>query len=116
MSDAHLVQLIGDGLCIAVAVEEGVGDDKDFFLAHDVFQFIKSDSQAALFDIEFFGGSEPEHVFSPFGDGLDVHQVFDTDIFGDGVASPGTAAECERGCQLKIVKVAYASLGRGRVD
>ena len=33
---AHLIQLVGDGLGVAVVVQEGVGNDEGPLLAHDV--------------------------------------------------------------------------------
>ena len=105
-----------DGLGIAVLVQEGVGDDEGFLLAHDVLQLIQSHRQAALLEINLFRRTEPQHVLSPLGDGLDVEQVLDAHVLGDRVAAPGAAAQRQGGRQLEVVQVADAAVGGGGVD
>ena len=116
VGDAHLVQAVGHGLGVAVMIEEAVGDDKDLLLAQHLFQLAQGHGQAALLDVHLFRRAEPQHVLSPLGDGLDVEQVLHANIFADGVAAPGAAAQREGGGQLEIVQIADAALGGGGVD
>ena len=114
--NAHFVELLFNRLGVAVIVKERVGNNKRLFLAHDRFQFVKRNRQAAFFEIHLFGCAEPQHIFPSFGNGFDIQQMFDTDVFGNRVAAPGAAAECQRGCQFEVVKVADTALGRRCVD
>ena len=93
MGDAHLVELIGDGLGIAVLVEEGVGHDESLLFAHNGLQLSQGHRQAAFLEVDLFRRAEPQHILSPLGDGLDVEQVLDAHVLGDGVAAPGAAAQ-----------------------
>ena len=114
--NAHFVEFLFNRLGVAVIVKERVGNNKRLFLAHDRFQFVKRNRQAAFFEIHLFGCAEPQHIFPSFGNGFDIQQMFDTDVFGNRVAAPGAAAKCQRGCQFEVVKVADAALGRRCVD
>ena len=114
--NAHFVELLFNRLGVAVIVKERVGNNKRLFLAHDGFQLVKRNRQAAFFEIHLFGCAEPQHIFPSFGNGFDIQQMFDTDVFGNRVAAPGAAAECQRGCQFEVVKVADTALGRRCVD
>ena len=79
-------------------------------------QLVERDRQAALLDVNLGRGAEPEHILSPFGDGLDVQKMLDAHVFGDGVAAPGAAAEGEGGRELEVIQVADAAEGRRGVD
>ena len=70
--DAHLVELVGHRLGVAVFVEERIGHDKGALFAEHVFQFVQRDRQAASLEVDFIGRAEPEHILSPLGDGFDV--------------------------------------------
>ena len=109
--DAQRVQFFGDGLGVTVVIEEIVGHDEGFLLAHHVLQLIQRHRQAALLDIHLFRRAEPQHVLSPFGHGFDVQQVLDAHIFGYGVAAPAAAAQGEGGGHFEIVQIADAALG-----
>ena len=114
--DSHAVQLIGDALGKAVLVQEAVGYDKCLFLAHNGFQFVKSNRETALLKINLFRCSEPKHIFSPLRNGLDIDQVLDAYVLRYTVSAPRTATKGERGSQLEVVKVADTALRRGSVD
>ena len=113
--NAHLVELIGNRLGVTVVIQEAVGDDERLLLAHNGLQLVKCNGQAALLKINLLRRSEPKHIFSPLGNGLDVDQVLDTDIFGNAVAAPGAATQRQRGRQLEVVKVADAALRGGGI-
>ena len=86
--NAHLVELTLDRLCVAVRVQEAVGDDEGFLFIHNGAQLVESDGQTALLDIYLFRRSEPKHIVPPLGYGLDVQQVLDADVLVDRVAAP----------------------------
>ena len=54
--------------------------------------------------------AEPQHILSPLGNGLDIQQVLNTNVLGNGVAAPGAAAQCEGRSKLEVVEVADATL------
>ena len=112
VGDAHFVQLVFNGLRVAVIVQEAVRDDKCLFMS---FQLGQGDGQAALFEIDLFRRTEPEHVFPPDGDGFDVQQMLDAHVLGHGVAAPASAAQGEGGGQLEVVQVADAALSGGGI-
>ena len=89
---------------------------KAFFLPSTVVQLAQGHGQAALLDVYLFRRAEPQHILSPLGDGLDVQQVLDANVLGDGVAAPGAAAERQGGRELEVVEVADAALRGGGVD
>ena len=113
---AHLVEAVCYHLRVAVVVEEAVGHYEYLLFAEHFLELAQRDRQAALLYVCFLRRAEPEHVLSPFGDGLDVEQVLHADVLRDGVAAPRAAAERERGRRVEVVDVAYAALRRGRVD
>ena len=90
-----------------------VGDDKGAFFA---FQLAQRLIDGSAFEINFRGNPEPQHIFSPFGNGFVIQQMFDANVFADGVSAPGTAAERQRRLQLEIEQVADAALRRRRID
>ena len=116
MLNAHLIELICDRLCVSVMIEEGIGDDKRLFLVHDVLQLVKRYGQAALLDVDLFGGAEPEHIFSPLGYCFYIQKVLYADILRNAVAAPRAAAEGQRGRELEVIEIADAALRRGGVD
>ena len=114
--DAHLVQLLLDRFDIAVLIQEGVGDDEAFLLAHHSAQLIQCNRHAALLHIYLLRRSKPQHILSPLSDGLDVQQMFYPNVFGNRVSAPGTAAQSERRGELEVVQVADAAVGGWGVD
>ena len=113
---AELVELVGHGFGEAVLVEESVGHDEGALSAERVFELVKRDGRAALFDINLFGSSEPKHILSPFGDGLDIQQVLYADVFADAVAAPGAASERKRRRELEVIKISDPAVRGGSVD
>ncbi len=111
--DPHLVQLLFDGLDVAVLIQEGIGDDERLFLVHDGAELIQSDRHAALLEVDLFRRPEPQHVLSPLGHGLDVEQVLDAHVLADRVAAPGAAAQRQGRSQLKVIQVADAAWEEG---
>ena len=114
--DAHLVELVGDGLRISIMIQKTVRDNKSLLFSHDIFEFVKGDGEATLLDVHLFGCSEPQHILSPFRDGLDVDKVFDAHVLADAVAAPAAAPEGEGGGELEVVDVADAALRRGGIE
>ena len=110
MLDSHFVEFIGDGLGVAVVVQETIGDDKRLLFAHNVFEFVKSDGQAALLHIDLLRHSEPKHIFSPLRNRFDIDKVLDSDVFRHGVTAPTSAAEGEGRSEFEVVQVADAAL------
>ena len=108
VGDPHGVQLLLHRLGVAVLVQEGVGDDKGLLI---IFQFGQSHGQAALLEINLFRRAEPEHILPPNCHCLDVQQVLDAHVLGNGVAAPGAAAQRQGGSQLEVVQVADAAVG-----
>ena len=113
--DAQLVQLIGDVLGEARLEQEGVGDDEGLLAVVFGLELIQSHGHAALLEVHLLRRAEPQHVFSPLGNGLNVNQVLDTHVLGNGVAAPRAAAQGEGGSQLEVVQVADTALGGGGV-
>ena len=83
---------------------------------HNSAKFIQSNRQAAFFEINFFRCSNPEHIFSPFSNGLDVDKMFYTYVLRYGVATPGTAAQSQGRNKFEVVKVADTALRRWSID
>ena len=116
MNDSHFIQFVFDFLCISILIKEGVSYDEAAFFAHYVFQLIKSNRQAAFFEVNFFRGSHPEHVFSPLSNSLDIDQVFYTNVFRYRVSTPGTASKCQRRSKFEVVEVSDTTLRRWSID
>ena len=65
----------------------------------------------------FSGSTEPQHILPSLCNGLDVHQVLDPNVLGDGVAAPGAAAQGQgRLAMLEVVQVADTALRGGGID
>ena len=112
----ELIELFLDRGDVAVLVEERIGDDEAFFLAHHRAQLVERHRHAALLEIHLLRRAEPEHVLSPLGNGLDIEQVLHADVFGDGVAAPRAAAQRQRRRHLEVIQVADAAEAARRVD
>ena len=93
--DSHFVQFRLDRSYISVLVQERVCYDKCFFLMHDRSKFIQCNRHTAFLKVYFLRCSEPKHVLSPLGNGLDVQQMFHSYVFRYGVSAPGSASECQ---------------------
>ena len=59
-------------LCKAALEHKAVGNDKRSLLAHYILKLLKSDRQTTFLDINLFGRTEPQHILSPLGNGLDI--------------------------------------------
>ena len=88
MNNAECIELVRDCFCIAVLEQEAVRDDEGTLFAHDIAELIECDGQAALLDIDLFRRAEPQHILSPLGNGFDIEQMLDTDVFADRIAAP----------------------------
>ena len=115
VGDAHLIQLVGDGLGKAILIEEGVRYQEGTALAHNRLEFVQGHRQAALLDIDLSRNPEPKHIFPPCSDGFDVQKVLDAHVVGNAVSAPRAAAQGQGGGQLEVVQVADAALGGGGV-
>ena len=113
--NAHLVQLIGDRLRVAVLVKEAVGYDERLLCASYGSELIESNGEATLFYINLLGCSEPKHIFSPLGYCFNVEQVLNTYVLGYAVTAPRAASKRERGSELEVVKVADTAVCGGRI-
>ena len=116
VDNAHLIKSVSDSLGEATLVQEGVSYDEHSLLAHNVLELLKSNRKAALLDINLLRCTEPQHILSPLGNGLNIQQVLNTDILGNGVAAPRTAAQCEGRSKLEVVEVADTTEGRRSVN
>ena len=116
MNDAHLIQFIFDRFGVTVLVEEGVCYDEAAFLAHNSTELVKSNRHTAFLKVNLFRCSHPEHILSPFSNGLDIQKVLDTNVLGYGVTAPGTAAKSEGWSKFEVVKVTDTTLRRRRID
>ena len=72
VSDAKFVELVGNGLSVAILEQELVGDDEDALLAHNVAQLLESGGQAATLKVNFFRSAEPQHIFFSFCNKLGI--------------------------------------------
>ena len=58
----------------------------------------------------------PQHVFSSLSNGFLVDQVLRTNVFRDGVTTPGTTTQSQGRRKLKVVQVADTTLRSRGVD
>lgn len=58
----------------------------------------------------------PQHVFSSLSNGFLVDQVFRTNVFRDGVTTPGTTTQSQGRCEFEVIQVADTTLGGRGVD
>ena len=117
MRDVHRVEHLRHFLHHAAVVEVFVGDDKRPLFAVFLFtQLLEGEAETAAFEINFFGRTEPQHIFSPFRYGLDVDQLSHADVLRYAVPPARTAAERQRRRKAEIIEVSDPSLRRGRVD
>ncbi|OPZ15828.1 MAG: hypothetical protein BWZ04_03267 [Firmicutes bacterium ADurb.BinA205] len=86
--NAHFVKLVSDRCSESVFIEELIGNNECSLLVHDGFQLVKCNGQAALLHINLLRRSEPKHILSPFGNGLDIQQMLYSYVFAYGVAAP----------------------------
>ncbi|CZW08214.1 Uncharacterised protein [Enterobacter asburiae] len=52
----------------------------------------------------------PQHVFSSLSNGFLVDQVFWTNVFRDGVTTPGTTTQSQGRCEFKVVQITDTTL------
>ncbi len=113
--NAQLVQTVGQRLGVAVLIQEAVGDDERLFAGVLGLQLFQGHGHTALLKEYLLGRAEPQHVLSPLGHGLNIDQVLNAHVLGNGVAAPGAAAQGEGRGQLEVVQVADAAEGGGGV-
>ena len=58
----------------------------------------------------------PQHVFSSLSNGFLVDQVFRTNVFRDGVTTPGTTTQSQGRCEFEVVQVTDTTLRSRGVD
>ena len=87
-----------------------------FFLPITSFSSSQSYRQAAFLKIYLLRCAEPQHVFSPLSNSLDVQQVLHAYVLRNRVAAPGAAAQCQGRKQLEVVQIADTALGRRGID
>nr|WP_241967328.1 hypothetical protein [Salmonella enterica] len=111
--NASRFQHRGDLVCIAVVEQEAVSHDERTFVAISN-HFIQRDGQRATAEVDRFRKFVPQHVFSSLSNGFLVDQVFRTNVFRDGVTTPGTTTQRQGRCEFEVVQVADTTLrGRG---
>ena len=67
-----------------------------FFFVVFGFQFVKGNRHAALLEINLLRYSGTKHILSPLGNRLDIDEVLNAHVLGNGVAAPGTTAQRKR--------------------
>ena len=111
--NAHLIELIGDRLGVAVLVKEAVGYNECLLCASYSSELVKSNGEATLLDINLLRCSEPKHIFSPLGYCFNVKKVLNTYVFGYAVTAPRAATQGKGRSKLEVVKVSDTTV-RGR--
>ena len=115
MFDAQFLQLPEDRLGRPGLVQVRAGHDEGALFAH-LAQLLEGNGQAALLDVDLFRRTEPEHVFPSFHHGFDIQQMLDAHVLRHRVAAPGAAAQRQRRREGKVIEIADAAVGGGRVD
>ena len=95
MSNAHFIKFVGNGLCVAVFIEECICYDKRFLGTPHRSEFVKSNRKTTFFNINLFGCAEPKHIFPSFCNCFDIDKMLYANIFRNRVTAPGTASEGE---------------------
>ncbi|SAD43259.1 Uncharacterised protein [Enterobacter hormaechei] len=113
--DASRFQNRGDLVCIAIVEQETVGHDERTFVAISN-HFIQRDWQRAAAEVDRFRKFVPQHVFSSLSNGFLVDQVFWTNVFRDGVTTPGATTQSQGRCEFEVVKVTDTTLRSRGVD
>ena len=114
--DAHGLQLVDDGLADAQLKQGSVGDDEGLLAVILVTQLLQRDRGAALLEVQLLGKSQPQHIFSPFCNSLDVQQLVDVGLTHEGGAAEGAGAQGQGGSGVEVIQVADTSKGGGHVD
>ncbi|SAD78154.1 Uncharacterised protein [Enterobacter cloacae] len=113
--NASRFQHRGDLVSVAVVEQETVSHDERTFVAISN-HFIQRDWQRATAEVDRFRKFVPQHVFSSLSNGFLVDQVFWTNVFRDGVTTPGTTTQSQGRCEFEVVKVTDTTLGSRGVD
>ena len=114
--DPHLRQLVDHRLAHAHLEEVGVGDDERLLAVVVVLQLTQGHRRAALLEVHLLRQSQPQHILSPLRHGLDVQQLLDVGLAGEGAAAPGAGAQGQRRSRVEVVEVADAAEGGGHID
>ncbi|VXG76471.1 hypothetical protein CDS [Salmonella enterica subsp. enterica serovar Derby] len=113
--NASRFQHRGDLVCIAVVEQEAVSHDERTFVAISN-HFIQRDGQRTTAEVDRFRKFVPQHVFSSLSNGFLVDQVFRTNVFRDGVTTPGTTTQRQGRCEFEVVQVTDTPLRSRGVD
>ena len=114
--DAHGLQLVNDRLADAQLKQGSVGDDEGLLAVILVTQLLQCNRGAALLEVQLLGNSQPQHIFSPFCNSLDVQQLVDVGLAHEGRTAEGTRAQGQGGSGIEVIQIADTSKGGGHVD
>ena len=112
----HLLKPVCDAGGHPALEQELVGYEERTLPVQHLLNLPKCHRQAAFLKVYFLRCAEPQHVFSPLCNGLDIEQVLDTDIFRNGISAPGAAAQCEGRCQIEVIQVTDTAVRGGCID
>ena len=104
-----------DLIGIAVVEQEAVSHDQRAFVTIGN-HFIQCDWQGATTEVDRFRKFVPQHVFSSLSNGFLVDQVFRTNVFRDGVTTPGTTTQSQGRREFEVVQVTDTTLRSRGVD
>ncbi|SAD62944.1 Uncharacterised protein [Enterobacter cloacae] len=113
--DARSFQNRGDLVCITIVEQETVSHDERTFVAISN-HFVQRDWQRAAAEVDRFRKFVPQHVFSSLSNGFLVDQVFWTNVFRDGVTTPGTTTQSQGRCEFEVIQVTDTTLRSRGVD
>ena len=114
--NAHVTQLVDDGVAGAQLIQRGVGDDKGPLEVIDLLHLPQGHGGAAGLVIDLFGQLEPEHILLAESDGLDIQKLLIVGVAHEGGVAHGAGAQRQGGSQTEVVQVADAAEGGGLVD
>ena len=114
--DAHIPQLVDDGVAGAQLIQRGVGDDEGPLEVVDLLHLPQGHGGAAGLVIDLLGQLEPEHILLADGDVLDVQQLLIVGVAHEGGVAHGAGPQSQGGSQAEVVQVADAAEGCGLVD
>ena len=107
--NACCFQYGSDLISITIVEQEAVSHDERTFVAISN-HFIQRDWQGATAEVDRFRKFVPQHVFSSLSNGFLVDQVFRTNVFRDGVTTPGTTTQSQGRCEFEVIQVTDTTL------
>ena len=81
-----------------------------------ILQLPQGNRRAALLEVDLLRQSQPQHVLSPLRHGLDVQQLMDIGLTGEGASAPGAGSQRQGRGGIKVVEITDAAKGGGHVD